>query len=37
MDEYRALEAITINAARIAGIDDRVGSLTGEGRRCGGV
>ncbi|MGI6704597.1 MAG: amidohydrolase [Clostridia bacterium] len=28
MDEYRALEAITINAARIAGIDDRVGSLT---------
>ncbi|MFA6669923.1 MAG: amidohydrolase [Bacillota bacterium] len=28
MDEYRALEAITINAARIIGIDDRVGSLT---------
>jgi len=27
MDEYKALEAITINAARIAGIDDRVGSI----------
>lgn len=28
MDEYKALEAITINAARITGIDRRVGSLT---------
>ncbi len=27
MDEYKALEAITINAARISGIADRVGSL----------
>ena len=28
MDEYKALEAITINAARITGIADRVGSLS---------
>jgi imidazolonepropionase-like amidohydrolase len=27
MDEYEALKAITINAAEISGIDDRVGSL----------
>lgn len=27
MDEYKALEAITINAARVTGIDDRVGSI----------
>ena len=27
MDEYEALKAITINAAEITGIDDRVGSL----------
>ena len=27
MDEEKALEAITINAARVCGIDDRVGSL----------
>ncbi len=27
MDEYQALKAITINAAKISGIDDRVGSL----------
>jgi imidazolonepropionase-like amidohydrolase len=27
MDEYQALKAITINAAKITGIDDRVGSL----------
>jgi imidazolonepropionase-like amidohydrolase len=27
MDEYQALKAITINAAAITGIDDRVGSL----------
>jgi imidazolonepropionase-like amidohydrolase len=28
MDEYKALQAITINAAKITGIDDRVGSLS---------
>lgn len=27
MDEYQALKAITINSAKITGIDDRVGSL----------
>lgn len=27
MDEYQALKAITINAAKVTGIDDRVGSL----------
>ena len=27
MDEYEALKAITINAAEIVGIDNRVGSL----------
>jgi imidazolonepropionase-like amidohydrolase len=27
MDELDALKAVTINAAEIAGIDDRVGSL----------
>jgi len=28
MEEYKALQAITINAAKITGIDDRVGSLS---------
>jgi len=28
MDEDEALAAITLNAARIAGVDDRLGSLT---------